>query len=249
MNSVLYTAASAMIARERDLEVIANNLANASVSGYRPDSTFYEVWKRVGGAGAKITSRSAREEAINTEVQIPRLFTSNEQGAIVQTEAPLDLAIEGDAWFVVQTKAGERYTRGGSMRLLADGTLTAADGSPLLGDGGPIVLPQGKPEIGGDGRIQVEGAQVGTLRLARAADGDLEKEGANLYRLRAGAVELPVEENVTVRQGAIEGSAVNPVEELIKLVTAQRAYEQNARVVSLVVNEIDRKAVNEIAQL
>src|SRR5262245_33858133 len=142
MDSALYTAASGMIAKQRDLEVISNNLANASVSGYRPDATFYEVWKRAAGHGAG--AAASREEAANSQVTIPRTYTSNASGALVETGAPLDLAIEGDAWFVVQAKGGERYSRGGSMRTSADGTLVTSDGLPLLGTGGPIVLPEGR---------------------------------------------------------------------------------------------------------
>src|SRR5437870_11662660 len=118
MDSILYTAASGMIARQRDLEVIANNLANASVSAYRPDSTFYEVWRRVGleEPPGGVRGEGSREAASNAEVQVPSLFTSSLPGAIRETGAPLDLAIEGDAWFVVQGKSGERYTRDGALR-------------------------------------------------------------------------------------------------------------------------------------
>lgn len=246
MDSVLYTAASGMIARQRDLDVIANNLANASVNGYRPDSTFYEVWRRVGEKARG--AAGAREAAVNSEVQVPSLYTSTQPGAIVLTGAPLDLAIEGDGWFVVQAKAGERYTRGGSLRLASNGTLVTPDGTPVLGESGPITLPQGRVEVGADGRIEVEGAQVGTLRLARAGEGDLVKEGANLYRLRPGASVQPAEGDVIVRQGSLEAPAVNPVEELVRLVAAQRAFEQHAKTVNLIMNEIDRRAVNDIVQ-
>src|SRR5439155_8670531 len=107
MDGVLYTAASGMIARQRDLDVIANNLANASVSGYRPDGTFYEVWRRADGKGR--VQPNERELAVNAQVQVPAVYTLDKPGAIVSTGAPLDLAIEGDGWFVVQAKSGVRY--------------------------------------------------------------------------------------------------------------------------------------------
>lgn len=242
MDSILYTAASGMIARQRDLEVVSNNLANASVEGFRPEGTFYEVWRRVGGPGG------SREGAVNSGVQVPRTFTSTQPGAIITTGGPLDLAIEGPAFFAVDTPNGPRYTRAGAMHAGADGTLLTASGSPVLGDSGPIVLPQGRVEIGADGRISVEGSDVGTLRLARIGPEDLLKEGNNLYRLRPGAVEQSADPSDAVRQGSLEAPAVNPVEELIKLVAAQRAFEQHARTVNLIMNEIDRRSINEIAQ-
>ena len=246
MDSVLYTAASGMIARQRDLDVIANNLANASVSGYRPDGTFYEIWRRTEGNGRAATS--ARETAANTEVHVPAVYMLDKPGAIVATGAPLDLAIEGDGWFVVQAKSGIRYTRGGALRTAADGTLVTPDGSPVLGDAGPITIPRGQVVIGADGRIEVDGAAVGTLRIAAPKGADLLKEGANLYRLLPGAGEQPAGTDVFIRQGSLEQPAVSPVEELVKLVAAQRAFEQHAKTVSLIMNEIDLKAVNEIAQ-
>jgi flagellar basal-body rod protein FlgF len=247
MDSVLYTAASGMIAKQRDVDVLANNLANASVNGYRPDSTFYEVWRRVGGSGAGLNA--TREGAANAEVVVPHVITSSQPGALIQTGAPLDLAIEGDGWFVIQTKGGLRYSRGGALRLAPDGTLTAADGSPVLGKSGPIKMKNGQIEIAAGGRISVDGTEAGTLRLAQVDMKDLEKEGANRYRLIAGRAEKADAGAGFVRQGNLEGPGLNPLEEMVKLVAAQRAFEQHAKTVSMVMNEIDKKAVNDIAAL
>ena len=247
MDSVLYTAASGMIAKQRDVDVLANNLANASVNGYRPDSTFYEVWQRVGGSGTG--PNASREKAANAEVAVPRIVTSSQPGALIQTGAPLDLAIEGDGWFVLQTKAGLRYTRGGALHLASDGTLTSADGSPVLGPGGPIKLKNGRIEIEGSGRISVDDTEAGALRLAQVAMEDLEKEGVNRYRLRPGRAERTAEGEVFVRQGNLESPSLNPLDEMVKLVAAQRAFEQHAKTVNMIMNEIDKKAANDIAAL
>lgn len=242
MDSAFWSAASGMIARQRDVEVTANNLANATVNGFRPESIFYAVWRR---AGADV---GARERAANADVQVPWTYTSDRPGTIVPTGAPLDVAVEGDAWLAVGTPRGERYTRGGSLRLGSDGSLLTAAGFPVLGGGGPIRVTGSKVEIDGAGRVIVDGAEAGALKLVRVPGADLAKEGDGLSALRPGAKAAPAGPDVTVRQGALEQSSVQPVEELIRLITAQRAFEQHAKTVNLIVNEIDRKAVNDIAQ-
>lgn len=244
MDSALWSAASGMIARQRDVEVTSNNLANASVAGFRPESTFYGTWRRVGG-----NVPGGREEAANAQVQVPYTYTSSRPGTLVSTGAPLDVAIEGDGWLAVDTKNGVRYSRGGSLRLSSDGALLTAAGFPVLGAQGPVRVSGSKVEIDAAGRVIVDGAETAALRLVRVSGADLVKEGEGLLRLRDGAIALPAGPDVRIRQGTIEESAVQPVEELIRLITAQRAYEQHARTVHLIVNEIDRKAVNDIAQI
>jgi flagellar basal-body rod protein FlgF len=243
MDSALWSAASGMIARQRDVEVTANNLANASVQGFRPESTFYRLWRRVGGADG-----SGREEASNSGVQVPSTFTRLEPGPLLETGAPLDLAIEGDAWLAVRTPRGERYTRGGSFRRESDGTIATFEKMPLLGSTGPLRVTGKKIDIDPSGLILADGEEAGKLRLVRTEPGDLAKEGDGLYRLRDGARVLPAGPDVAIRQRFVETSGVQPVQELVRLITAQRAFEQHSRTVQLIANEIDRKAANEIAQ-
>lgn len=244
MDSALWSAASGMIARQRDIEVTANNLANATVAGFRPDSTFYRLWRRVeeGVPGGP-------EEAANASVEVPWTYTSAQPGNIVTTGAPLDIAIEGDAWLAVRARDGERYARGGSLRLAGDGTLLTEAGLPVLGAGGPVRIQGSRVEIDGGGKVVVDGVEAAVLRLVAPSSSDLVKQGAGLYRLRDGAAAAPAAApgGFTIRQGAIEQSSVQPVDELIRLIAAQRAFEQHAKTVHLLVNEIDRRAVNDIA--
>ncbi len=243
MDSTLYTAASGMIARQRDLEVTANNLANAATDGFRPEMTFYEVWRLVGGS-----SGQTRESAANSGVYVPTTYTGERQGALHVTGNRLDLALEGDAWLVVGTPRGERYTRGGPLKMDAGGTLVTNDGLPVLGAGGPLRVSGGTLEIGADGRVLVDGEERGALRVVQAPPGAAVKEGAGLYRLEQAASVAPAGPEIQVRQGHLEAPAVNAVEEMIRLIAAQRAFEQHARTVSLIMNDIDKKAVNDITQ-
>jgi flagellar basal-body rod protein FlgF len=248
MDSALFTATSGLIAKQRDLDLVSNNLANSSVPGYRPDASFYQVFNRLAAAGlARGFGKEGREEASNNEVNVSGSFTYSQPGPLLTTGSPLDVGIEGEGWFVVSTKQGERYTRGGSLRLTAQGQLETQNGDPVLGTSGPITLPAGEIAIGDDGAITVAGTSVASLRLAGIASGDLEKEGANLYRLRPGGAVAAADPNTRIRQGTLEGPSVHPVEELVKLVQAQRAFEQHSKAVSLILNEVDRRAVTDIA--
>lgn len=242
MDSALYTAASGMIARQRDLEVTANNLANASVVGFRPEGTFYELWRRAVDARVQKTL----QDSANSGVYVPSTFTQERAGSVEQTGAPLDVAIEGEGWLVVGTRGGERYTRNGSLRRAKDGTLVTSSGAALLGKRGPIVLGAGRVEIDDAGRIKVDGEESATLRLVSPASKDLIKEGNNLYKLRPGAPAPPAKPDVVVRQGSLESSAVEPVEEMIRLIEAQRKFELHERTVQLIMNEINRRSVNDL---
>lgn len=242
MDSALYTAASGMIARQRDLEVTANNLANASVVGFRPEGTFYELWRRA--VDARVQGFLA--DSANSGVYVPSTFTQDRAGSMEQTGAPLDVAIEGEGWLVVGTRAGERYTRNGALRRAQNGTLVTSSGAPLLGKNGPIVLGPGRVEIDAAGRIKVEGEETAALRLVSPAPKDLIKEGNNLYRLTPGAPAPPAKPDVVLQQGSLESSAVEPIEEMIRLIEAQRKFDLHQRTVQLIMNEIDKRSVNDL---
>jgi flagellar basal-body rod protein FlgG len=188
--------------------VTANNLANAGTDAFKADRVLAHTLN-------------------GTTSPVPVQDTDMRQGTFRETGRSLDLALQGDGFFVVSTPQGERLTRGGSFRLDAAGQLANAQGDLVLGDGGPIVLQGGKVEVQGDGTIMVDGQGAGRLRVVTPEDPQqLLKEGFGRYAPR-GEVHAVDEDATQVRQGAVEEANIDPLLSMVDLVTIQRAYAAN----------------------
>ena len=221
------SAASALRYWERRQEVLANNLANASTDGFKAERVFARMMTDA----------------------LPQIGTATDLrgGSLKQTGAPLDVAIEGPGFFVVDTDQGERLTRGGSFRLDDAGRLVNADGHPLLGDNGPIVVSKGSVEIEKTGIVKVDGKPVTRLRLeAVPASAPLLHEGGTLFVPPDGR--QPLAPNArTIRQGFLEDSNVNSISAMVDMISVQRAYAAVQKAVTTldgirgtVTNEIGR---------
>jgi flagellar basal-body rod protein FlgF len=212
---------------QRRMDVTANNLANVATSGFKADALIFE---EVADTGA--TAEDAPLDIVF--VRDIGLMRDMRQGPIAMTSNPLDVAIEGDGFFMVQGQNGQTlYTRDGAFSLTGEGRLVTSDGYDVLSSGGaPIVLdPQGEtPSIGRDGAIRVAGVEAGRIGVASfAAPGALTKVGDNLWDAQGQAAG---EFEGVVLQGALEGSNVRPVVELTRLIEISRAYQNAARIVS-----------------
>ena len=153
----------------------------------------------------------------------------------------LDLAIEGSAYFKVQTRTGPAYTRNGAFQVSTTGQLTTASGDTVLGESGPIQLPRGKVGVSPDGTISVDGALAGKLKLVTFAAGTRPTSHGTAYYAAPAAAEQPAT-NVAVRQGSLESSNVSPVEGMVQLISAQRAAESMRHVLSMLDGEMDKTA-------
>jgi flagellar basal-body rod protein FlgF len=202
----LVSGANALRYWQARQQVVANNLANAETYGFKGERVFARL--------------------LGDMVQ-PEAATDFSQGALTPTERPLDLAIEGEGFFVVDTPAGERLTRGGSLRMDEAGRIVDGAGNTLLGENGrPLIVPEGKGEIaiGTGGRVLVDGREIGTLRVERASEGtQLFHEGAALFRAE-GATEPIDPAERRVRQGHVEASNVGTLETMVDMINIQRAY-------------------------
>jgi flagellar basal body rod protein FlgG len=208
----------------------ANNLANSDTEGFKADVM------------------SARQIG-DTSWPVPVTKIDLTQGALQETGRPLDLALDGPGFLVVQTDQGERLTRGGSLMLDQANRLSDRHGNLLLGENGPIQVPirYGKLEIQADGDVQVDGVRVDRLRTETVDDPNtLMKEGAG--RFLAGQPTRPVDTTTTVlRQGSVEESNQDSLKGVVDLVTIQRAYAANVdslkaldSVLATVVNEVGK---------
>lgn len=222
MDRMIYTAMSGAKALEQRQHALSNNLANASTDGFKADvEAFRAVPIRADG--------SATTRVFNIEATAG--FDAN-SGPIRQTGTPLDAAIRGPGWFVVQGPDGEEmFTRNGAFVTGPDGSIQTQDGRAVLGEGGPIILPpDASVLIGEDGSISTRvGAQlpveVGRLKLVNPPPADMMKVGSGLFKMREGAEPPPADEEVTVVGGALEGSNVNVVEAMVGMIAVSRQFE------------------------
>jgi flagellar basal-body rod protein FlgF len=193
------------------LEVIANNIANASTSGYRRDRTHFDTV-----LAAAMPYASVVEGSIDLTPGTPRL-----------TGEPLHAALDGEGFFVVEGEGGEPlYTRRGDFRLNAQGQLVLPNGRPVLGEGGPLAVPPGQAaSLRTDGTLETNDGPLGRLRIVRFADpGALEKVGNSLIRALPAAVPETLD-TARVAVGFVEGANVNLQAELANLIQTSRSFE------------------------
>ena len=284
MNYGLYSAFLGMRARQRTLETIANNIANASTSGFKAERLFHHSIEtaeaatfRAQEAGRQLTPPAAVQgqatidpntgrstpdtsfEAANPPDSIARVFgilsggmTDFATGVMRETGRPLDVALDGEGFFVVQTPRGERYTRAGALTVDASGQLVTQRGELVVSDGGPITIRQGKGElgIGEDGSVSVDGKPVGKLKVVRFSDprAALQKEGDSLFV--ATGKEPPQDAHKTrVVQGVLELSNVNAVTEMATMMHNAREFDSLQRSITLMMNDIGRKIATEIGRV
>jgi flagellar basal-body rod protein FlgF len=229
MQNTLLIGLSRQAALERQLDVVANNIANVNTAGYKADRTLFEEFLTSGAHEDNFAATDRRP----SYVQDRGTFRDFSPGPPEQTKNPLDVAIDGSAFLVVQTPAGERYTRDGGLQLNNQGQLVTIAGNPVLGTGGPIVFQPTDHDINitPDGTVTVvEGNSRtdsirGKLRLVKFTDAQkLLKEGLNLYTAGQGSAQPDAKS--LVRQGYIEKSNVNAVAEMSRMMEVTRAYTQ-----------------------
>lgn len=213
------TATYATLARQsgllREMRIVANNVANAATTGYREGQLVFSEMVQETRNGASVSMVRARIQN-----------TSNLQGALTQTGGSLDMAIEGDGFFMVETPAGPRLTRAGSFALSANGDLVTHGGHRVLDPGGaPVFLPPAAASIhvGQDGTLSADGQPMGQIGVFQPDNpAALAREDGVLFRAEEGTT--PVEAP-KVLQGFLEGSNVNAIGQVARMVEIQRAYE------------------------
>jgi flagellar basal-body rod protein FlgG len=256
----LRTAEQAMQREQVRVESLANNLANANTNGFKQILTSVE---QAGAAGADPLAPAAGPDPRPNLTARPRAggpelwprqptlrmlqATDPRPGVMHSTGRATDVAVLGEGYFVVETSAGEMYTRDGSFRVDAEGRLVTATGDAVLGTGGPLRVEEGPISIAEDGSVSVDGVAKGRLRLVRFPDATrLEHRGGSLLTAPPdmAAEDLPKDET-RLAQGQLESSNVNPVETLIDMIAAQRAFEIASSVVRAN-DELLQKSVNQL---
>ncbi|MCE5229300.1 flagellar basal-body rod protein FlgF [bacterium] len=233
----IYQVMSAAVGQEMRIDQIANNLANVNTPGFKKDGSVFldELQARLAQGATGDPAQSANPAA-TVWPSLPRTYTDLANGPMQQTGRNLDIAIESDGFLKVQGRDGQTcYTRAGNLALAADGKLVTASGQPVLNDQNrPITIDQaagGEISINPDGRILANKTEVGRLGVARFSDATkLVKRGEGLLVAPAGVAAQAVE-NPQVRQGMLEGSNVNPIDEMVRMIQTQRMYEAQQKIV------------------
>jgi len=235
MENTLYIALSHQVAAQRNVEVLANNLANATSPGFKGDSLMFTEYVQKSGRGQSLSF--VRDRAV---------FHNLSEGSLKRTENDLDVAINGRGWFAVGTAGGELYTRNGHFHLNQQGQIVNSQGDTVLGENNqPIVIG---PEdtnitIAGDGTVSA-GAEVrGKLKIVGFANEQaMRNVTAGLFRSPEPGQPIATP---SVVQGALEESNVEPIIEMTRMMDAVRTYQQAQKMID-VEHERQRKAIDRL---
>jgi flagellar basal-body rod protein FlgF len=215
METAGYTTLTRQAGLLREMQIVANNIANSATTGYRQEGLiFSEYVKRVqDGPSVSMATANVRN-------------TSMMQGGLAQTGGRLDFAIEGDGFFLIETPAGQRLTRAGNFSLSAEGDLVTNDGFRVLDAGGaPVFVPPDATDlsVAADGTMSSNGRPLTQIGLVQPADPlDLIREDGVMFRTDS---QLEPALNGKLRQGFLERANVDPITQIARMVEVQRAYE------------------------
>jgi flagellar basal-body rod protein FlgF len=233
MSNGIYVALSGAMAQSQALDVASNNVSNANTTGYKGE--------RIQFAQALAKAKDA------AFVNATAGKTDDTQGVIEPTGNPLDVAIQGDGYFAVNTPRGVRYTRDGSFRMDSKSQLVTAGGDALLGTNGkPLVVPpeSGDVSISADGTVSAGDAAVGKIKIARFAPTSLQREGGTTYAANGPELKGGAEPQLVPQ--SLEGANVSVVRGVVDLVRISRSYEALHKMIQSY-KDMDDRAARSIA--
>ena len=250
MQNAILVGLSRQVALGRELDVVANNIANMDTTGYKADGSLFEEYlnsaARAGSTGSRVSFVLDRG-----------LWHDMSQGPVAHTGNPLDVAIDGNAFLVVQTPRGQRYTRNGSMQINATGQLVTGEGDPVLGNSGPITFQPNDHQvsISRDGTISVrEGTSNidsarGKLRLVTFANRqNLQKDGGSTFNAPNGVQPQPAPPEAGLVQGAVEKSNVRGVVEMARMIEITRTYTNVSEILKQQA-DLGQTAIDKLAEV
>jgi flagellar basal body rod protein FlgG len=238
MSGSQYIALSGLRARVDELDRLATDIANIGTAGYKGEREARAVAERP-------QFEDTLQTAIDTTFGGRRLDASD--GAITQTGRPLDVALDGDGFFVIGTSAGDRYTRNGHFTLDANRKLVTEEGNEVLGAGGPITLGPGDVRVDADGTVWAGDTRAGRLSVVQFADrGSLVRDHGTL--LRADGQTPTADAAAVVHGGSLEQSNVSVADRLAELTTVSRGFEALQKAMSMMMNDVDGKAIESLGR-
>jgi flagellar basal-body rod protein FlgG len=254
MQDSSYSAVFGALTQQHRLDTIANNLANVNTTGFKGDKlAFRDTFRRYAhdllDPNTSLTQKVPWPQGnVLAQPRISEQVIDLAQGAMKSTGNPLDLAIAGDGFFRVQTAQGELLTRQGVYHRSSDGYVVDGHGNQLLGEGGPLQLPEtGTVLVDAQGSLTVDGELIDTISLVRVEDPRaLEKVGHSFLRVRPDAgVQAVPDEDSTIEQGFLEAANVEVVSEMVNMIEALRAFEAYQKMITGTFEQ-DKKAIAEV---
>ncbi len=254
MEMSMYSALFGALSTETRLNLSANNLANINTTGYKRDRVAFEdTFKRYAHDYHMDPRGDIRQKELLPRADLvaqPRLAMQKidfSQGALQLTGNPLDLAIQGPGFFKVASGGGTYYTRNGAFHRSSQGMLVTDQDFPVLGNGGPIQIPDGREiSVDATGAVYVDGGQVAQIDVVAVQNPDaLQKFGSNLYMPQDGATiqeGAPLAGATQVAQGYLEKPNVEVVEEMVSMIETQRSFEAYQKIITGS-SELDTKAI------
>jgi flagellar basal-body rod protein FlgF len=245
MDSGYYAAMAGLVARSQALDTAASNLANAQTPGYRAEREFFRSMLLGPDALNSQLGRTVNNFGLLGGDQL-----SMAQGAMTATGNPLDLAIEGEGFFEIQTANGLRFTRDGGFNRSSAGRLVTAAGEPVLSTRGlPIQLPPGEVTVGADGVVSVAGGVVSSVGVFTFAKGvQLTPEGANRYLPPEKAV-ATLSKNAAIHQGALEAANEDVIQGSLDLIVMQRQAEMMQKALTIFHTEFNKTATEDLPKV
>ncbi len=249
MSRGFYTAASGMIAGLSQQEALIQNLSNMRTVGYKADEVTAKDFPSLLLVQVRGTKTVSKVGELGTGVAMANLTTNFDAGPLRLTDHPLDFAVAGDGFFQLQTENGVRYTRDGRFHADGDGRLVSADGYPVQGENGDIIIPPGDLAVSASGAIFANDEQIGQLSMAKFDDlGVLTKENKNLFSAPDGAARTMDATEIQVHQGYLEDSNVDVTKMITEMTSVLRAYQLSQHMVQ-VQDRINGHAANEIGRV
>jgi flagellar basal-body rod protein FlgF len=243
MDNALYVGLSRQMTLRRELDIVANNIANANTTGFKVE----ELMVRTEPAKPARTNGGSYPVKFVLDDGVARDFG---QGALTQTGGDFDLAIEGQGFFKVSTAGGERYTRDGRFTMAPDGKLVTQNGAAVLDEGGGEILIdplKGPVTFGKNGTVSQGAEQLGKIAVVRPTDlATFRKDGDNLYRNTTNDTPQAAPD-AKVHQGMLEASNVQSITQITKLIEVSRAYESVAKMMDQT-SELSRSAVERLGK-
>jgi flagellar basal-body rod protein FlgF/flagellar basal-body rod protein FlgG len=245
MDSGYYAAMTGLVARTQALDTAASNLANAQTPGYRAEREYFR---------SALLGPSAADSQLGQTVNNYGLLggdrLSSAQGALQSTGNPLDLAIEGEGFFQIDTSNGIRYTRDGSFHRAQNGQLVTSAGEPVLSASGkPIQIPPGQVTVGADGSVSVAGGTVASVAvLTFPAGTQLTPEGANRY-IAPSSAQPQAAKTSSIHQGALEAANQDVIQASLDLVVMQREAEMMQKALTVFHTEFNKIATEDLPRV
>jgi flagellar basal-body rod protein FlgF len=247
MDPISITAASGMRARMESLDMLANNLANASTGGFKTDREYFSLYVSQEAQEADEAGFAATPDQLPV---IEKQYTDYSQGVIHGTDNPLDFAISGRGFFAVNGPTGPLFTRNGSFKLTPSGVLVTSDGMPVRNRNGGTIQTRSASalEVAADGTVVQDGQSLGQFEVVSFDEPkELNKQGLNYFH-QIDPATVPAASDAQVYQGKLEGSNVGSAESSVRLISVLRQFEMLSKAINIG-SDMDKQALQEVARV